>query len=352
MYQRYSFAKRTECRADLRGAHGFLKRKWVPRDRSQKVGYYFLVRILSALLLSTFITGCVTALPTEIKAKVTASPSSVQQGDTVLIQFSTQTQGVTLLVGESNPSNDGKNAKLVNRPRVFVCPNGFCALVGVGLDYPIGKLSIALNGPDGKMLDSTTVLVRASEKPTERLSVDPSRVKISKRDQRRIDEEKKIVHAALNSPRSEALESFAFQLPVQSKATGAFGRKRIFNGQPRGYHTGVDLRASLGTEIRSANSGMVRLARSLFMAGGQVLLDHGGGIFSSYSHLSKILVKEGQRVSAGEILGKAGATGRVTAPHLHWTVRVEGEAIDPLQFLEILEPLSRTEKSSVTKVEP
>lgn len=291
-------------------------------------------------------------MPAALQGKVTASPSVVHQGDTVLIQFASQNQGVTLMVGESNPSGSGDKATIVNRPRIFACPNGFCALVGVGLDYPIGKLSIALNGPDGKTLDSTTVLVRASEKPVERLRVDPSRVKVSKADKRRIDEEKKVVHGLLNSPRSEALEALAFQLPVQSPETGAFGKKRIFNGEPRGYHTGVDLRASTGTEIRATNSGVVRLARSMFMAGGQVLLDHGGGIFSSYSHLSKILVKEGQRVSAGEILGKAGATGRVTAPHLHWTVRVEGEAVDPLQFLEILKSLSHAEKSSVTKVEP
>lgn len=101
----------------------------------------------------------------------------------------------------------------------------------------------------------------------------------------------------------------------------------------------MDLRAGLGSKIRSANSGVVRLARALFMAGNHVLVDHGGGIFSSYSHLSQISVKEGQRIAAGELIGKAGATGRVTAPHLHWTIRVEGEAVDPIQFLEVLKQL-------------
>lgn len=318
--------------------------------------------MLFTITLSALITGCVipAPTPTSLKGKVIASPSTVHQGETLLIQFHLETppetpapsKEVTLIVGGDKPVGGDNMANIVTRPRVFACPAGFCALVGVGLDYPVGKLSITLNRRDGTTLDSTTVLVSASEKPVERLRVDPSRVKVSKRDQQRIDEEKKAVHAVLNSPRNEDLESYAFQLPVNSKATGAFGRKRIFNGESRGYHTGVDLRASLGTEIRSANSGVVRLARSLFMAGGHVLVDHGGGIFSSYSHLSKILVREGQRVAAGDVVGKAGATGRVTAPHLHWTIREEGEAVDPLQFLEILKPLSANEKSSVTKVEP
>lgn len=303
-----------------------------------------MVRTL--LAISILIAGCVTpTTPTPLAGKVTVSPTAVHQGDTLLIQTGTLSKGLTLMVG-------GSDAKIVNRPRFFNCAAGLCALVGVGLDYPVGKLSIALNGPDGKPLDSTTVMVLASEKPVERLKVDPSKVKISKADQRRIDEEKKILHAVFDSPRAEDLESIGFQLPVQSKETAAFGKKRIFNGTPRGYHMGVDLRASTGTEVRAANSGIVRIARPLFMAGGHVLVDHGGGIFSSYSHLSKILVKEDQKIKVGEIVGKAGATGRVTAPHLHWTVRVEGEAVDPLQFLEVLKPLSSSEKSNVTKVEP
>lgn len=251
----------------------------------------------------------------------------------------TQSKGVALVVGDENLKKDG-DAKIVNRPRVFTCPEGFCALFGVGLDYPVGNLSVALKLPDGGTLDSTTVLVRASEKPVERLRVDPSRVKISAEDQRRVDEEREIVHGVLNTARAEDLESFAFKLPIRSKETSAFGKKRIFNGEPRGYHSGVDLRAGVGSKIHSANSGIVRLARHLFMAGNHVLVDHGGGIFSSYSHLSEIWVKEGQRIAAGELVGKAGNTGRVTAPHLHWTVRVEGEAVDPIQFMEISKRLS------------
>lgn len=287
---------------------------------------------------------------------MTAFPKSVHQGETLLIRFQlqstqkvfTQSKGVTVEVGDPTQKSES-DAKIVHHPRVFNCPAGFCALVGVGLDYPIGNLPIALKLPDGSALDSTTISVRASEKPMERLRVDPSRVKLSAEDQRRVDEEREIVHGVLNTARTEDLESFAFALPIRSKETSAFGKKRIFNGEPRGYHTGVDLRAGVGAKIRSANSGVVRLARLLFMAGNHVLVDHGGGIFSSYSHLSEIVVKEGQHIAVGELVGKAGSTGRVTAPHLHWTVRVEGEAIDPLQFLEILKQVSTPDTPHLTK---
>jgi murein DD-endopeptidase MepM/ murein hydrolase activator NlpD len=282
----------------------------------------------------------------------------VHQGETLLIQFQlqstqkvTQSKGVTVEVGELARKNES-DAQIVHHPRVFSCPAGFCALVGVGLDYQVGDLPIALKLPDGSTLDSATVSVRASEKPMERLRVDPSRVKLSAEDQRRVDEERAIVHEALNTARTEDLESFTFALPVRSKETSAFGKKRVFNGEPRGYHTGVDLRAGVGTKIRAANSGVVRLARPLFMAGNHVLVDHGGGIFSSYSHLSEISVKEGQRIALGEIVGKAGSTGRVTAPHLHWTVRVEGEAIDPLQFLKVLKQISDPMPPHLTKAGP
>jgi murein DD-endopeptidase MepM/ murein hydrolase activator NlpD len=314
------------------------------------------VQTFSLLLTLFLIAGCVTPLPTDLTGKVTVVPKSVHQGETVLIQFQlqssqkvlTQSKGVNLEVGDATQKNES-DAKVVHHPRVFNCPAGFCALVGVGLDYPVGNLHIALKLPDGSTLDSTTISVHASEKPMERLRVDPSRVKLSTEDQRRVDEEREIVHGALNTARAEDLESFAFALPIRSKETSAFGKKRVFNGEPRGYHTGVDLRAGVGSKIRSANSGIVRLARPLFMAGNHVLVDHGGGIFSSYSHLSEISVKEGQRIARGDLVGKAGATGRVTAPHLHWTVRVAGEAVDPMQFMDLLRGLSNQESSELTK---
>lgn len=309
-------------------------------------------------MLSILITGCVTPLPKDLTGKLSVLPKSVHQGETLLLQFQlhsaqtalTQSKGVMLEVGQPDQKAES-DAKIVKNPRVFNCPAGFCALVGVGLDYPVGNLSVSLTTGDGRTLDSVTIAVRASEKPVERLRVDPSRVKISAEDQRRVDEEREIVHGVLNSARAEALEAFAFALPIRSKETSAFGKKRIFNGEPRGYHTGVDLRAGVGSKIKSANSGLVRLARPLFMAGNHVLVDHGGGIFSSYSHLSEISVKEGQRIAAGELVGKAGSTGRVTAPHLHWTIRVEGEAVDPLQFLEVLKQLGAAQNSHLTKAD-
>lgn len=145
------------------------------------------MRTISLLLSSFFIAGCVTPLPKDLQGKVSVLPKSVHQGETLLIQFQllssqavpTESRGCAAQeVGETLQKSDS-DAKIVQRPRVFICPAGFCALVGVGLDYPVGNLPVALKLPDGGILDSTTVSVRASEKPRERLRVDPSRVKLS-----------------------------------------------------------------------------------------------------------------------------------------------------------------------------
>jgi murein DD-endopeptidase MepM/ murein hydrolase activator NlpD len=109
--------------------------------------------------------------------------------------------------------------------------------------------------------------------------------------------------------------------------------RRIFNNQPRGRHSGVDLKAGMGEPIKSSNRGKIVLARNLFFAGNCVIIDHGLDIFSIYCHLSKISVQEGETVEKEQIIGLAGATGRVTGPHLHWSIKVGGVNIAPFSLL-------------------
>jgi murein DD-endopeptidase MepM/ murein hydrolase activator NlpD len=126
-----------------------------------------------------------------------------------------------------------------------------------------------------------------------------------------------------------------FIRPVPHEASASsFGRRRIINGTPRAPHSGLDLSAPAGTEVVAANHGKVVLAGNFFFAGGSVVLDHGGALYTMYFHLSEIRVGEGTTVRRGDVLGLSGATGRVTGAHLHWGVRLANARIDPLELIK------------------
>lgn len=126
-----------------------------------------------------------------------------------------------------------------------------------------------------------------------------------------------------------------FILPVKSRVTSAFGRKRFLNDQPRSPHSGVDLRARTGTPVRAPNSGVIALIGDHYLTGLTVVLDHGLGLFSLYYHLSGVKVAEGEFIEKGSILGLAGSSGRSTGPHLHWGATLGGVRVDPMSLVEV-----------------
>jgi len=133
----------------------------------------------------------------------------------------------------------------------------------------------------------------------------------------------------------EPLWTENFRAPVKAAPTDSFGTRRMFNGKLASIHKGMDFRATTGTPVKAANGGVVVLARPLYYEGGCVVIDHGLGIYTISMHLSRIDIKEGQRVATGDQLGLSGATGRVTGPHLHWAVRWQGAYLDPAKLLRL-----------------
>jgi len=127
-----------------------------------------------------------------------------------------------------------------------------------------------------------------------------------------------------------------FILPLHSKITSDFGKARVYNGSLKGYHSGTDFRAKVGTAIVASNDAEVALVKKRFYSGGTVLLNHGEGIYTCYFHMSKFQVKKGDLVKRGDILGLSGKSGRVTGPHLHFSARINGVQVDPLQLIELL----------------
>lgn len=131
------------------------------------------------------------------------------------------------------------------------------------------------------------------------------------------------------------LWSEEFVRPRPSRITSSFGTGRMFNGELRSRHWGVDFDGDQGDPIRAANRGIVALVGEFYYAGNVVYIDHGAGLVTVYMHMSEVEVQEGQLVERGEVIGKVGATGRVTGPHLHWTARYSRISVDGLSLFEL-----------------
>jgi murein DD-endopeptidase MepM/ murein hydrolase activator NlpD len=207
-------------------------------------------------------------------------------------------------------------------------------LVGIDLDVKPGKHPVTVVAGAERLTHTLAVVPR--QFPTRRLKVDEAFVNPPESVQKRIDEERKLVAAIWESSGSDALWKGPFVRPVPEAANSAFGTRSVFNGQPRGAHGGADFPSPAGTPVKAPNAGRVVLVRDLYYSGNTVIVDHGLGMFSYFAHLSEMSVAEGERIATGATVGRVGATGRVTGPHLHWTVRVGGARVDPLALLALL----------------
>jgi murein DD-endopeptidase MepM/ murein hydrolase activator NlpD len=208
------------------------------------------------------------------------------------------------------------------------------ALVGIDLDIQPGTYTVKVTAGDARVLYDLLVSPRTF--PTRRLTVDEAFVTPPKSEQARIEREAALLAATWKAPAGERLWSGAFVRPVAEPANSAFGTRSIFNGKPRNAHGGADFLSPAGTPIHAPNAGRIVVARSLYFSGNTVIIDHGLGLFSMLAHLSAIDVHEGDWISTAQVVGKVGATGRVTGPHLHWTVRAADARVDPLSLLAVL----------------
>jgi len=126
-----------------------------------------------------------------------------------------------------------------------------------------------------------------------------------------------------------------FLLPANGIITGVFGSQRILNGKPRRPHYGIDIAAKEGSKVISPTDAIVRLSeKDLYFTGGTIMLDHGHGITSVYSHLSKVLVKKNDKIQKGDVIGLIGSTGRSTGPHLDWRINWFDQRLDPMMFIK------------------
>ncbi len=212
---------------------------------------------------------------------------------------------------------------------------GYLGLVAA----PIGEAEVPIQ-VDVTLIDGTrlaqplTLRVAPRRFPATRLSVARRFTDPDARTLERIRRERELVRAALSEITPTPLWQGAFALPLAGPPTSPYGQRRLFNNELRSRHTGHDIDGDTGDPVYASNSGRVVLSHDLFYSGQAVYVDHGLGFYTAYFHLSERLVDTGQWVEKGQLIGRVGATGRVTGPHLHWAVYLRGDHLDPLSLLE------------------
>jgi murein DD-endopeptidase MepM/ murein hydrolase activator NlpD len=226
-----------------------------------------------------------------------------------------------------------------NGDRVMVLKRGpqWVAVVGIPLDAKPGNYAVRIQ--DRKL----GFTVRDKRYAEQRLTIEDKRkVEPTAEDLKRIRRESAIIHAALAAWHAKAQVPLQFDLPVLGPVSSPFGLRRVFNGEPRNPHSGIDIAVPAGTPIRAPAPGRVAAVGNFFFDGNMVMIDHGQGLVTMYAHMEKVLVKKGRRVARGEVIGLVGQTGRATGPHLHWGVSLNNARVDPTLFLSS-ETLARLE---------
>ena len=214
----------------------------------------------------------------------------------------------------------------------------YSAVIGVEYGTKPGNVSLSIKTKIGtEFVEShASIAVKSGTYPSERLRVPPRTILPSKKDQKLIAKDRIILGRAYATKTLTKFWDSAVMMPITSDITSLFGTARIYNGKKASVHFGTDLRAPMRTPIAAPMDGQVAVARLLFYTGNTVILDHGFGMFTIYGHLSKLMVKEGDIVKKGQIMGLSGMTGRASGPHLHWGVNLHGTKIDPMVLIQAL----------------
>ena len=281
-----------------------------------------------------------------LAAAIPASPGKAQSSGEVTINPSAVVAGSPELIRVHLPaiatSEGGQpgGTWLGQKLQFFRGRDGHAwyALAGVNVQTQTGSsnLQISARTASGATIDlSRTVEILPAHYRTSTLTVAPKFVEPGPDELTRIKAERALKDKVFASSAPEPLWSGDFRAPVRAAPTDSFGTRRTFNGTLASIHQGMDFRAAPGTPVRAGNSGVVVLAQPLYYEGNCVVIDHGLGLFTISMHLSRIDVRVGEPVIAGQLLGLSGATGRVTGPHLHWAVRWQNAYLDPAKMLRL-----------------
>jgi murein DD-endopeptidase MepM/ murein hydrolase activator NlpD len=287
-----------------------------------------VLRLLALLSLAVSALPAHTLSPAKIE-RLTLTPAIVQAGSPELIRLNATTD-----------TRQVSGEWLGRALQFFRSQDGhsWFALAGVDVEQPAGPSQLAIHVTLAS--GNTYAIVRAipilpGHYRTATLTVAPRFTQPDPEQLKQIEAEIQLKKQVFATSADRPLWMGSFHAPVRATPTASFGTRRVFNGELASVHKGMDFRARTGTPVRADNSGVVVLARRLYFEGNCVAIDHGLGLFTIDMHLSRIDVREGQRVKTGQLLGLSGATGRVTGPHLHWAVRWQNTYLDPAKLLRL-----------------
>jgi murein DD-endopeptidase MepM/ murein hydrolase activator NlpD len=284
----------------------------------------FCSQVLTAILVLTMLVSPATGEKTAFQS-ISWSPRQLATGSPCLFKVEVEYSPSTL------------HGKWMGHEIVFV-PGGlhvWYGLAGIDVEAKPGSYELELDATlaDGRQIhQQQAVLVERAKYKTEALRVPDRFVEPDAETLRRIDSDKELKKNAFAHEIPQPEWSGKFVAPIDSSVSEGFGTRRTFNGKLASIHRGLDYHAKPGSPVTAANSGEVVLAQELFYEGNCVIIDHGQQFMTLYMHLSKLEVREGDKVEKGQEIGLSGATGRATGPHLHMAVRWQGAYLDPAQL--------------------
>lgn len=264
-------------------------------------------------------------------SKVEVFSYKVANGKSALLEFEKQ-KGIEY----KSVSIDKKNFKIFYIPKM---KEKKYALIPFSYYAKLGNKTLKIKYIQNKKVKFETFLLKVVNGQYEKEEIQVSSSKVnpkSKEVKKRITKEYNEAMKIYATITPKLYISKQFIQPLSSKITSSFGKARVYNGSLKGYHSGTDFRAPMGTKVVAANDAKVALVEKRFYSGGTVLLDHGEGIYTCYFHMSKFDVKVGEMVKRGEVLGLSGKSGRVTGPHLHFSARINTVQVDPLQLISLM----------------
>ena len=299
-------------------------------------------RLLTALLAAVLPALAAPALSATLKeGPLTVTfPDTVGEGQPFLLEVSLDNQVETVTVewlGKTTPVTLKRQGGLFRGEQIL----------GAGLGTKHGEQTIVVEAvrPNRREMVLGKLQVTSVDFPEQRLSLPQQMVTPSKENLARIKCEQELINKALATQSPRKFWGFPFLRPVPGEVTSAFGLRRILNGQPRSPHSGIDFDGQKGEPVHAANQGRVILTGDFYFNGRSVFLDHGQGIITMYFHLDEIGVKPDQHVERGQLIGKVGSSGRSTGPHLHFGMKLQGQAVDPMPLFTAGGPFDRREGS-------
>jgi len=251
-----------------------------------------------------------------------------------LPQSSNVPGGVAVIpLGSVSSSADTPQTWLGDQPVLVTSDHEqWYAVVGLSLDTTPGSHELRVKM--GEVTKTQEFVVNAKDYPEQHVTIkDKGKVQLSPENEARAEREIAVIKELKLHWRAAQDTDLAFILPAQGELSGRFGSRRIFNGEPRAPHVGLDVAVDLGTPVMASAQGEVLAVDDYFFNGKTIFVDHGNGLITMYCHLDRIDVSAGETVSKGQPIGLSGKTGRATGPHLHWSVMLNGAMVDPELFV-------------------